>query len=89
MQRKIDKIPTWAAPRERCSRAPVKHVLNKSILDYSAPAIRKAAFNNISQNQWDKDIYCESASLHRGNRRLNQRFLGAFHPHAARRPAQE
>jgi hypothetical protein len=47
---------------------PPKGALNKSILDFSAPAIGKAWFSDGSQNQWLAATDLGSASLRCGKR---------------------
>ncbi len=51
-----------------------KEVLNKSILDFSAPAIGKAWFSGDSQNQWLTDTDFGSAFLRCGKHGILQRF---------------
>jgi len=48
--------------------AALGETLNKSILDFSAPAIKKVRFSNGSQNQWLAATDFGSASLRCGKR---------------------
>jgi len=56
------------APGRRRYVAALMEALNKSILDFSAPAIGKAWFSDGSQNQWLTATDFGSASLRCGKR---------------------